>query len=413
MNTGNNSKRIAMLSLHSCPVGTPGGRDTGGMNIYIKELALQLGKRGHRVDIYTREHQPKHEQVVDLSPDVRIIHIETGGGEDIPKVAFYSYLQKFICGVENFRSADGVEYDVLHSHYWLSGLTGKQLQMWWRVPHVMTFHTLGAVKNSTGIGEDESELRIESEREVVRSCDRIIATTERERNNLIQYYDAPPGIITVIPCGVNLRLFQHMDNEEARRALGFDHQKIVLFVGRIDPLKGIDQLLKSLQHVSCDAPPDLLVVGGDHYNKDELQALKLLAGQLHIEGKVRFLGAVDQDKLPVFYNAADICVIPSYYESFGMVALEALACGTPVISTNVGDIAQIIARDGAGYVIDNNSPRLIGDTISRLLANNGKEALKIKTRRSIARNYSWSTIADKILEEYDALIAGYSSRVNV
>jgi D-inositol-3-phosphate glycosyltransferase len=411
MNTGQNLK-IAMLSLHSCPIGTLGGRDTGGMNVYIKELTQELGKRGHIVDIYTREHQPKHEQVVSLSPGVRLIHIETGGDEVIPKVAFYSYLQKFICGVENFRSSDGIAYDVMHSHYWLSGLTGKQLQLWWHIPHMTMFHTLGAVKNSTGIGEEESELRIECEREIAHSCDRIIATTQRETDNLVEYYEASPQMIHVTPCGVNPDLFQPADRWRVREELGLDHQKVLLYVGRIDPLKGIDRLLKALPHVSCDGEVNLLVVGGDHHNQEELYALKLLAEGLNIETQVRFLGAVEQNRLPAFYNAADACIIPSYYESFGMVALESLACGTPVISTNVGDIPNIIARDEAGYVIDDNSPRLIGEKITELLSRK-RGAVEIETRRSIACNYGWSTIADAMLDEYRELIAHYSTEVTL
>jgi D-inositol-3-phosphate glycosyltransferase len=400
--------RIAMLSLHSCPVGMPGGRDTGGMNIYIKELARELGKRGHTVDIYTREHEPKHDQIVYLAPGVRIIHIDTGVDEVIPKVAFYSYLQKFICGVETFRSSNGLEYDTLHSHYWLSGLAGKQLQLWWHVPHLTMFHTLGAVKNSTGKCEEESELRIECEREVARSCERIIATTQRETVNLIECYDALPRLIDVIPCGVNPDLFRPSDNGRARGELGLDHQKILLYVGRIDPLKGIDQLLKALVHVPCNGEVDLLIVGGDHHNEEELQALKLLAESLHIEKQVRFLGAVDQDRLPVFYNAADVCVIPSYYESFGMVVLESLACGTPVISTNVGDIPSIISCDEAGYVVEDTSPRLLGDMITRLLSRK-EGAMAPEIRRSIACTYSWLSIADTMINEYRQLIAEYSA----
>jgi D-inositol-3-phosphate glycosyltransferase len=234
---------IAMISIHSCPLGVLGGRDTGGMNVYVRELARELAKRGHMIDIYTMAHQPQHGPPINLGQNVRIIHLETGVNEDMPKLAIYDYIQRFACGAEDFRKYNQMEYDLIHSHYWLSGLIGKQLQALWHIPHLAMFHTLGAVKNSIGIGEDEPELRIESEREVVGGCDCIIASTAREREELIKYYGASPDKITIIPCGVNLDLFKPIDKGIARKELGLDHQKVILFVGRIEPLKGLEQLL--------------------------------------------------------------------------------------------------------------------------------------------------------------------------
>jgi len=221
--------KIAMISLHSCPLGKLGGRDTGGMNVYIRELARELGEKGHIVDIYTRTHKPEHEQIINLGNNNRLIHIEIGATEEIPKIAFYSYLEKFICGVENFRSSNiNSRYDLIHSHYWLSGLTGKHLQLWWHVPHITMFHTLAAVKNNIGIGEDETELRIEGEREVVHSCDRIIAATAREMEELTYYYDAKQQNVTVLPCGVNPYIFKPIEREFAIKELGLSDQTTIL-----------------------------------------------------------------------------------------------------------------------------------------------------------------------------------------
>src|SRR4030043_955352 len=183
---------IAMISIHSCPLGVLGSRDTGGMNVYIREMARELGKRGHAIDIYTMAHQPQHGPPINLGQNVRIIHLETGVNEDMPKLAIYDHIQRLACGAQDFRKYNQMEYDLLHSHYWLSGLIGKQLQALWHIPHAVMFHTLGAVKNSIGIGEHEPELRIESEREVIGSCHRVIASTGKEKEELIKHYGPPP-----------------------------------------------------------------------------------------------------------------------------------------------------------------------------------------------------------------------------
>ena len=395
---------IAMISIHSCPLGVLGGRDTGGMNVYVRELARELAKRGHMIDIYTMAHQPQHGPPINLGQNVRIIHLETGVNEDMPKLAIYAYIQRFACGAEDFRKYNQMEYDLIHSHYWLSGLIGKQLQALWHIPHAVMFHTLGAVKNSIGIGEDEPELRIESEREVVGGCDCIIASTAREREELIKYYGASPDKITIIPCGVNLDLFKPIDKGIARKELGLDHQKVILFVGRIEPLKGLEQLLGALNYIEGEEPPVLMMVGGDEHSQGQVQVLQRMAKDLHIEDRVTFVGSVAQEKLPLFYSAADICAIPSYYESFGMVALESLACGTPIVATNVGGMRSIIRHGEIGRIAKDNSPHNLASEISGLLCQREDKDQRVKTRRDRMTEFGWATIADRILHEYNRLL---------
>ena len=396
--------KIAMLCIHSCPLGMPGARDTGGMNVYIRELSQELGRRGHAVDIYTREHQPPHEQIINLGNEVRLIHLKTDGCEEMPKVALYSCLQKFICGVEGFRRSSAIHYDLIHSHYWLSGLVGKQLQDWWQVPHVVMFHTLGAVKNSIGIGEDETELRIESERQVVACCHRIIAATQKERQELVKHYGAAPQKIAVIPCGVNLDLFKPGNREMARRELNLDHQKVVLFVGRIDPLKGLDRLIEALKHINGEQPPLLMVVGGDQHSHNQVEELQRLAGELGVGHRVVFAGAVAQEKLPLFYNAADICVIPSYYESFGMVALEALACGTPILAADIGGVKQIVRHSEIGQIASDNSALELATGLRRYLFQSKDSNRYVHLRRAAIAEFNWRNIAAIILHEYSRLL---------
>ena len=404
--------KIAMISLHSCPLGKLGGKDTGGMNVYIRELARELGRKGHVVDIYTRVHQPEHEKIVSLGQNVRLIHLEALDDEEMPKVALYAYLQGFTCDLENFRKSDSLRYDLIHSHYWLSSLAGKQLRVWWRIPHVAMFHTLGAVKNSIGIGENEPELRVESERDVIADCERIIATTEREKDELTRYYDASPQKIAVVPCGVSMDIFKPVDKKLARTELGLDQQKLILFVGRIEPLKGLRQLLTALTLLTDGETPGLAVVGGDEYSRGEVQTLQRLAGQLQIKDRVSFLGAVSQERLCLFYSAADICVIPSFYESFGMVALESLACGTPVVTTDVGGMRYVIRHGGMGRVVRDNSPDRLASGIAQLLSGKGDRAQDVETRRTTIAEFSWDNIVDRVLSEYNKVLEKWSVRVS-
>ena len=395
---------IAMISIHSCPLGVLGGRDTGGMNVYVRELAREMAKRGHTIDIYTKAHQPEHGPSINLGQNVRLIHLETGADEDMPKLAIYDYIQSLACSAEGFRKYNLMEYDLIHSHYWLSGLIGKQLQALWHIPHAVMFHTLGAAKNSIGIGANEPELRIKGEQEVIDSCHRIIASTAKEKEYLIKHYGASQDKIAVIPCGVNLDLFKPVDKETARKELGMDHQKVILFVGRIDPLKGLEHLLGALTYMDGEKPPLLMIVGGDEHSQGQVQLLQSMAKDLRIEKWVSFIGSVAQDRLPLFYSAADICAIPSYYESFGMVALESLACGTPIVASDVGGMRYMVSQDEMGRIASDNSSRHLAGAISELLIRAEGNERHIKTRRARMTEFSWAAIADRMLQEYNSLL---------
>jgi len=320
--------RIAMLSVHSCPVGNLGAKDTGGMSVYIREIARELGKQGHLVDIYTRVHDPRDPQVINLGQNACLIHLTAGEDEEISKLAVYPYLPEFTCNLENYREHNGLHYDLVFSHYWLSGRVGKYLQQLWNVPHITMFHTLGAVKNTIGIGQGEPELRIETERDLTRNCHHIIASTDREKEYLVLHYGAVPERIGVVPCGVNLEQFKPVDKKAAKQQLGFSDDKLILFVGRIEPLKGVEQLLRAMSYLQDIQGLRLVIIGGDENSQHEIEQLRKLSRDLHIQDSVTYLGLIKHERLPYFYSAADACVVPSYYESFGLVALESLACGT-------------------------------------------------------------------------------------
>ena len=398
-----------MLSIHSCPLGKVGGENTGGMSVYIRELAHELGRRGHLVDVYTRIHEPAHDEIAEIGQNVRLIHLKAGEKE-IEKLAIYHYLDDFAHNLENFRKQNGPRYDLIHSHYWLSGLTGRRLQQWWDIPHVMGFHTLGAVKNAIGIGEGEPDLRITAERELVRDCHRIIASTMKGKKDLIDYYDASPETISVIPCGVNLDLFRPIGRETARCYLGLKEERIILFVGRIIPLKGIDNLLKAMTYLERKKGIKLVVIGGDEHCQTEVERLKDLSRSLKIQESVIFLGLVKQEILPFFYSAANLCVVSSYYESFGLVVLESLACGTPVVATRVGGAESVIRHGETGYVVRNNDSCHLADKIALLLStpNGGTD---VGTVRASVVNCSWSNITEAILAEYRSVLRDFSARV--
>lgn len=399
-------RRIALLSVHGSPLLPPGGRESGGMNVYVGELAKALGQAGLLVDVFTRWHHPRDPQVVELGEGVRVIHLEAGGRRPRRKEALYPYLPEFLCQLERYQEEHGLQYDVVHSHYWLSGWVGSFLRRRWRVPHVAMFHTLGEVKNRAHRGEREAEQRIKTERQVVAVADRIVAGSAEEKRQLVRLYGAQPHKVEVIPCGVDLDLFRPMDKVTARDILGFTEPKIVLFVGRIEPLKGVDILLNALPQLREDGEVRVVVAGGDSQSGKEMMRLRTLAMELGIEPNVTFLGSVPHTRLPYYYNAADVCVIPSYYESFGMVAVEAMACGTPVVAARVGGL-QSTVRDGeTGFLIPWHCPEPFAERLELLLGNEALQQNFGLAARTTAENFSWSLVAQQVMGLYESLAPG-------
>jgi D-inositol-3-phosphate glycosyltransferase len=394
--------RIAMLSIHSNPIGELGTNDTGGMSVYIRELARELGRRGHRIDIYTRLHNGEYRPVIHLFEKVRLIHLGIPNNGNLSRLALYPYLPDFFKSMEDFRSQEGIAYDLIHSHYWLSGRLGNWAQEIWNLPHVVMLHTLGEVKNRTGVGRPEPELRIAAEKELVKTCHRILAPTDREKDDLVRYYGVCGEKIGVVPCGVNLELFQPEQKQAARKNLGFDPEDIILLnVGRFEPLKGIDRLLEAMTHLRDHRRLRLVIVGGDGNQAPESQFLRQKAVNLGIEDKVFFAGRVDQKYLPPYYSSADVLVMASHYESFGLVGLEALACGRPVVSTPVGAMDTLIQQSQAGQIVSDALPRSLAKGIQSVITNSTQPPGAI--RKSVLK-YSWSNVAAAILKEYETAI---------
>ena len=394
-----------MLSIHSSPIGELGTKNTGGMSVYIRELARHLGTFGHRVDIYTRLNGTPHNQIIDLYDNVRLIHLSAGNNGYVQKLALYYYLSDFLRALEGFKNQQDLRYDLIHSHYWLSGRLGSWVQDRWKIPHIVMFHTLGTVKNIAGVADPEPDLRIATEKKLTRTCDRILAPTDREKENLLKYCHTPGEKIGVVPCGVNLDLFRPMDKAAARKRLGFGADgPIVLYVGRFDPIKGIDRLLEAMAYLKHLKRMQLIIIGGDGPDTPEYQNLQRLSAGFGVEQSVRFVGRIEQKNLPPYYSAADALVIPSYYESFGLVGLEALACGTPVVATRVGAMARILREDETGLVVADATPRGLAKNIERIISSSANPLLSAYAIRASVLKYGWSDVASAVVNEYETML---------
>ena len=396
--------RVAMLSIHSCPAGRLGTKDTGGMSVYIREVAAVMGQLGHQVDIFTRTHDMDHLEIMPLSQNVRLIHLAAGDPADLSKLSVYPHVLEYAEKLAAFAQKNGITYDVIHSHYWLSGLVGRILAQMLPAAHVIMFHTLGRVKNELNTGPLEPPVRLENESRLVKAVDRIVAPTDTEKNYLTSLLDAPVDKIVIIPCGVNQTLFAPVPREEARTALRLPlNERLILYVGRIEPLKGLDLILDALAWLSKTFPVKLAIAGGDDPGSAEMQAVYEKIAADHLEGAVFFAGRVDQQHLPLYYCAADVLAVASRYESFGLVALEALSCGTPVVSTPVGGMASVIQQGKTGFV---TAAQGYAQALENVLDQAGRfEKQQMAISRSVA-HLSWERIGRAVLDVYAGLVHG-------
>ena len=410
--------RIAMLSYHTCPLAILGGKDTGGMNVYVRELTRQFGRIGIHVDVFTRSQDEHVPHVVhELGYGNRVVHVPAGPEVPLPKREMAEYIPQFVEGIKQFVAEKDIQYDLIHSHYWMSGLAAEALSdAWGKVPIVHMFHTLGEMKNRIARSEDEREgaYRIDGEKRVIARVDRIIASTLAEQTQLQFLYKANKRKITIIPPGVDTSHFYPIPMDEARQYLGVDpDNKLVLFVGRIEPLKGLDTLVKAISWRRTFKPGQvtLAIIGGDpdaspQEMSAEMARIQKLCDDLCMGRMVVFLGKRAQDTLPYYYSAADVLVMPSHYESFGMVALEAMACGTPVIASQVGGLAFLVKDGETGYHVPDQDPEALCEKLLDILSDpHQREKMGLRAAE-YARDYAWANIANQMLEVYKSLVEG-------
>lgn len=414
-------KRIAFISVHTSPLAPMGGNKTGGMNVYIRELTQELGKQGYMIDVFTRRSSELEPEVdFGIGENVRVIYLDAGPVAALTPDEHYPYLSEFTSNLIAYTILHNIQYDVIYSHYWLSGWVAAKLKETWGVKFVHMFHTLGHMKKRIKANQHYSpDIRIQTEASVIGWADKIIAATPAEQSQLLWLYRADRRKITIIPPGVNTRHYQEIvTNTVAKQQLGIDpNVNMLLFVGRIEPLKAVDTILQAL-YVTRERAPQLLknlsftIVGGDpnSANDDEMQRLQDMSVELGLDQIVNFVGAKEQSQLPLYYSAATAVIMPSDYESFGMVALEAMATGTPVIASQVGGLAFLIRNNETGFHIPVREPKSLADSVIGLLSNPQKTQEMGESASRIAKDYAWSNIADRLVHVFESVVTKMPAR---
>jgi len=394
---------VAMLSMHTSPLDLPGStRDAGGLNVYINQLTRELGQSQNVIDIFTRRTNKHAPTIIQITPQVRVIHIQAGPPAPIQKHELYQHSSAFAQGIDEFRRNENIQYDVLHSHYWLSGTAALQLSHRWAIPHITMFHTIAHLKQLANPQDVEPLIRLEIERRLIQQVDYIIASTKEERLQIIRHCGATPGQVRVIPCGIDLKLFKPQDKQQARTKLGLAHREpVLLFVGRLDPYKGPDLLLHSASMMQ--EKTQIVIVGGKSSNDKDQQQLKELAVKLKISKRVHFIDAQPQYKLPVIYNAADVTVVPSYYESFGLAAVESLACSTPVVATRTGGLTTVVQNNKTGFLVP-RCPGFFAERLDSLLQNPTMFKEMSKAARPSVLQFSWKNVANMVQNMYEDVV---------
>ncbi len=410
-------RRVCVLSVHTSPLEQPGTGDAGGMNVYVEQTARRMAQRGVEVEIFTRATSSEQPPVAELAPGILVRHVAAGPFEGLGKNDLPSQLCAFTAGVlrTEARHEPGW-YDVVHSHYWLSGQVGWLARDRWGVPLVHSAHTLARVKNAALADGDAPEpvVRVIGEDQVVAEADRLIANTDEEARQLVELCGADAGRIATIPPGVDLHRFAPGDRAAARRSFAIAPNAVVLaFVGRIQPLKAPDVLLRAAAEMLARDPAlrsrlTVLVAGGPSGSGlAEPTALQELAGSLGIADVVRFLPPQGGAGLVDVYRAADVVAVPSHNESFGLVALEAQACGTPVVAARVGGLPVAVADERSGLLVDGHGAAAWADALAAALSR--RDELRRGTVAH-ARGFSWNRTADALLDTYAQAAAGFATR---
>ena len=401
--------RAAILSYHSSPLIEPGSGDSGGMTIYVRELTVALARLGVETDIFTRA-TGDEDRITNFSEGVRVISVDAGPREAVAKEELPVHLGEFIEGIEGFAAAQRSPYDVVHSHYWHSGLAGETLARSWSVPLVHSHHTLGLVKNRNLAPGDhaEPESRLRGERRVIERADVLVASTEEEWGQLSCLYGAPHDRLKIVHPGVDHDVFCPGDRVEARAELGVADAHVVLYVGRIQRLKGLELAIRAVEELvpALERPVRFLVVGGPSgvNGEDEIARLQELVDDLGLNDVVRFEGPQPHARLPMYYRAADALVVCSHSESFGLAALEAQACGTAVVATPVGGLGHIVTDGESGFLVDTRDPAVFAGRLKTVLAD---EDLRVSFGRAAvqsAAQFSWEITADIMHSLYDCLV---------
>lgn len=396
---GSDVSRVAVLSLHTSPLVQPGFGDAGGMNVYIRELVSSLAQAGTDATVYVRRWAEDLPDVVEVEPGFRVVHIDAGP-TDLAKEELHVVVDEFTDAVG--RDLAERPADVIHANYWLSGVAGHRLKHMLDLPLVTTFHTLARVKAETG--DHEPQRRIDAETEVIRCADVITANSVTELHELVTHYGADPDRVEVVPPGVDHAFFSPGAPDGARTALGLGDAPLLLFVGRIQPLKGADVAVKALAEPGLE-DARLLIVGGASGadGDDEVRKIEKLISDLGVVDRVTMIPPQPHHVLSTYYRAADVCLVPSRSESFGLVALEAAACGTPVVASDVGGLRTLVEEGRTGFRITGRDPSDFAAATRRILDSPLLADELSRHAAEAATSYTWTTMAARLRRVYNDL----------
>jgi D-inositol-3-phosphate glycosyltransferase len=408
-----NRQAIALISDHGDPAADIGRDAAGGQNVYVRQVGEALAKLGWQVDMFTRKVNASDAAIVQHSPHCRTIRLVAGPQEFIPRDQLMSTMPAFIEAFQKFQAKEGLNYPLIHTNYWLSAWVGMQLKQRSNVQLIHTYHSLGAVKYQSVAPPESAGIRLAVEKQILETANCIVATSPQEEQMLRQLV-SDAGNVQVIPCGTDLQNFRAVPRSAAREKLGFQpHEKIVLYVGRFDPRKGIETLVRAFAKLppvnAAGESRKLVIVGGSEPGQAdgiERQRIESIVASLNLADSVVFVGQVGHDLLPFYYTAADVCVIPSHYEPFGLVAIEAMACGTPVVASAVGGLNFTVLPEETGLLVPPHDVNAFAASIDRILSDElWAQKLRKRATERVQQNFSWSSVAVQLSDLYRRLLA--------
>ena len=407
--------RIALISDHASPLAAPGGADCGGQNVYVSQLARALAARGHHVDVFTRRDDPALPLVVPACDGVRVIHVPAGPPGPVRKEDLLPHMTEFSAFTTGWCACEDRGYDIVHANFWMSGMVALELEARLDIPFVITFHALGRVRRlHQGAADAFPDARIVIEQRIIERADRIIAECPQDEQDLLTLYDADPGRMCMIPCGVDTTTFQPVPRRLARSMLGIRQgERVVLQLGRLVPRKGIDNVIRGIARLRdrYAVKASLLIVGGESDAPDpvrtpEIGRLLEVAEREGVAEQVRFVGRRGRDVLRYYYSAADVFVTTPWYEPFGLTPLESMACGTPVIGADVGGISFTVADGETGHLVPPNDPEMLADRLARVITEpRHRHALAKEGLRRAREHFSWPSVACAVEGLYDDVLA--------
>jgi glycosyltransferase involved in cell wall biosynthesis len=403
-------KSIALISVHGDPAVEIGKEEAGGQNVYVRNVGEELARQGWKVDMFTRASDAKQSKIIEHSPNCRTIRLVAGPEEFVPRDEIFGYRHQFVEELLKFQEKEALNYSLIHTNYWISGWVGLELKRRLSLPVVHTYHSLGAVKyRSISTIPTIARTRLHIEKEILETDDCIVATSPQEKEHMRSLVSAK-GNMTIIPCGTKIEHFGSIDRESARKRLGLATEaKVVLYIGRFDKRKGIETLVRAINVSQWrdDSNLKLIIGGGSRPGQSdgiERERIEEIVEELGLTEKTIFPGRIGEVELPIYYASADVCVVPSHYEPFGLVAIEAMACNTPVVASDVGGLQFTVVSEETGLLAPAKDAESFAKAIDRILANpQWRDHLGSNARRRVEKKFSWRGVAFQLGALYTQL----------